>query len=169
MRVRPLTFWSALATSVIWSINCTMNNLSEIYQSALPDSLSTCVMNHSLYHIYSQGNTCCGRVTERERAESVSQWQLPGQEVTVMPAHYSCILSIRQQRWHLDLFSVGCSHDSAGDSESREISQASSTLYRSNDRINECFIKVSYCTEVLTARENETQWAHAEKKECHFS
>lgn len=74
-----------------------------------------------------------------------------------MSVHYSCKLSIRQQRWHLDLFSVGCSHNSAGDSESQEISQASSTLYRSNDGINECFIKVSYCAEVLTAREKERQ------------
>lgn len=55
-------------------------------------------------------------------------------------------------------FSIGCSHSSAGDSTSQETSQASSTLYKSNEGINECFIKVSYITAVLTASGKHMLW-----------
>lgn len=52
-------------------------------------------------------------------------------------------------------------------------SQASSTLCSSNEGINECCIKASYCSTVLTAsekRDNEhmERKSTCEKKECYF-
>lgn len=124
---------------------------------------STAVKNLCLHHMYRKDSACSWSQRECEQRESVSPWQLPGQQwqlclcITAADSHFLgsddtltfLILDVSQQcRWQ---------HKSG--------KQPAIYVYWRN----KSFIKGSYSTAVLTAKWKDRQWAHVRKSNAIYN